>query len=128
MLVSRNRTAARSVSSRRGGAMREGPLSENLSGTVTRDRSTVGRARAERPAWRDRKRYLWLLGTVVPLFLFAGWGLVNATGLGLFWWIGPMGVYVVIPLPDIVIGDDSSNAPAEALAWLENDRYYRWVT
>ena len=51
-----------------------------------------GRARpeGERPDWRDGKRYLWLIGAVVPMFLFAGWGLVNLTGLGLFWWIGPI--------------------------------------
>lgn len=98
--------------------MREGSLSGHPS------RSTVG----ERPAWRDGKRYLWLLGTVVPLFLFAGWGLVNLTGLGLFWWIGPIVVYVMIPLLDLVIGDDASNAPEEVVAWLEQDRYYRWIT
>lgn len=85
-------------------------------------------ATGERPAWRDGKRYLWLLGTVVPLFLFAGWGLVSLTGLGLFWWIGPMVVYVMIPLLDLVIGDDASNAPEDVVAWLEQDRYYRWVT
>jgi alkane 1-monooxygenase len=97
--------------------MREGSLSANLSGG-----QGVG------PQWRDRKRYLWLLGLVVPLLLFAGWGLVNATGLGLFWWIGPIVVYGLIPSLDLVIGDDASNAPEEALAWLEQDRYYRWVT
>jgi alkane 1-monooxygenase len=95
-----------------------------------REGSLSGRAVAggERPDWRDRKRYLWLLGTVVPLFMFVGWGLVNLTGLGLFWWIGPMVVYVFIPLLDLLIGDDASNAPEEVVAWLEQDRYYRWIT
>ena len=102
--------------------MREGSLSKNLSSNLSSS------ATAGAPAWRDRKRYLWLLGTVVPLFLFLGWGLVEATGLGLFWWIGPMVVYVLIPVLDVVIGDDNGNPPEEVLAWLENDRYYRWVT
>jgi alkane 1-monooxygenase len=95
-----------------------------------REGSLSGQAEAvgERPDWRDGKRYLWLLGTVVPLFLFLGWGLVNATGLRVFWWIGPMFVYVIIPLLDLVIGDDASNAPEDVVAWLEEDRYYRWVT
>ncbi len=95
-----------------------------------REGSLSGQAVASgaRPDWRDGKRYLWLLGTVVPLFLFAGWGLVNLTGLGLFWWIGAMVIYVAIPLLDVVIGDDPANAPEEAVAWLERDRYYRWVT
>jgi alkane 1-monooxygenase len=96
--------------------MREG----SLSGQV----EAVG----ERPDWRDGKRYLWMLGTVVPLFLFVGWGLVNATGWRGFWWIGPMFVYVIIPVLDLLIGDDASNAPEEVVAWLEQDRYYRWVT
>ncbi|HZC73423.1 MAG TPA: alkane 1-monooxygenase [Jatrophihabitans sp.] len=96
-----------------------------------RNGSLSGRAVAvgdERPAWRDRKRYLWLLGTVVPLFMFGGWGLVNVSGSGVFWWIGPMVVYGMIPLLDLVIGDDASNPPEEVVAWLEHDRYYRWIT
>jgi len=43
--------------------MREGSLS---------GRATIA-AEEQRPDWRDKKRYLWLLGTVVPLFVFAGW-------------------------------------------------------
>lgn len=99
--------------------MREGSLSANLAGATTT---------TEQPQWRDGKRYLWLLGTIVPLFLFIGWGLVNLTGLGLFWFMGPIVLYVVIPLLDIAIGDDPSNAPEDVVAWLEQDRYYRWVT
>jgi alkane 1-monooxygenase len=53
---------------------------------------------------------------------------VNATGLGLFWWMGPMFVYAIIPLLDIFFGDDPSNPPEEIVAWLEQDRYYRFVT
>jgi len=82
----------------------------------------------ERPDWHDAKRYLWLLGTVVPMFLFAGWGMVNLTGLGLFWWMGPLWLYVLIPLLDVVFGADPTNPPDSVVAWLEQDRYYRWVT
>ena len=41
---------------------------------------------AEEPleaSWTDPKRYLWLLGLVVPLIPFIAWGLVEATGLGI---------------------------------------------
>ena len=96
-----------------------------------REGSRSGRASimtGERPDWRDGKRYLWLLGAVVPLFLFAGWGLVNLTGLGIFWWMGPIFVYVIIPILDRFFGDDASNPPEEIVAWLEQDRYYRFVT
>ncbi|TAM88793.1 MAG: alkane 1-monooxygenase [Jatrophihabitans sp.] len=81
-----------------------------------------------RPDWKDRKRYLWLLGTVVPLFGLLGWGLVNLTGLGLFWWIGPIFIYLIIPTLDLFFGDDAANPPEEIIAWLEQDRFYRYVT
>ncbi|MDQ2750457.1 MAG: alkane 1-monooxygenase [Actinomycetota bacterium] len=97
--------------------MREGSLSGHaMTGTL------------ERPDWRDSKRYLWLLGTVVPMFLLAGWGMVNLTGLGLFWWMGPLWLYVLIPILDVAFGTDPSNPPDNVVAWLERDRYYRWVT
>jgi alkane 1-monooxygenase len=83
---------------------------------------------AERPYWRDGKRYLWILGAIVPMFLFLGWGLANLTGRGLFWWMGPLFVYVVIPLLDVVFGGDRTNPPEAIVAWLEQDRYYRWIT
>ena len=83
---------------------------------------------AQRPDWHDGKRYLWIIGAVVPTFLFAGWGLVNLTGLGLFWWIGPIFIYVLIPVLDLLIGSDPTNPPDDVVAWLEQDRYYRWVT
>jgi alkane 1-monooxygenase len=59
--------------------------------------------------------------------LFAGWGLVNLTGLGVFWWMGPIFLYL-IPALDLVFGDDPTNPPVDVIAWLERDRYYRWIT
>jgi alkane 1-monooxygenase len=96
--------------------MREGSLS---------GQATVGDVR---PDWKDGKRYLWLLGAVVPMFLFLGWGLVNLTGVTLFWWMGPIFVYLIIPTLDVFFGDDPSNPPEEIVAWLEQDRYYRYLT
>jgi alkane 1-monooxygenase len=81
-----------------------------------------------KPSWHDRKRYLWLLSMIVPLLPLAGWGLVNATGLPLFWWFGPIFVYVLMPLADVALGRDAENPPDSALTWLEQDRYYRWCT
>jgi alkane 1-monooxygenase len=78
--------------------------------------------------WRDGKKYAWLLGVLVPLTPFLSWGLVEATGLGLFWFIAPVLVFVVFPLLDILIGLDPTNPPDSVLKWLEQDRYYRWCT
>jgi alkane 1-monooxygenase len=78
--------------------------------------------------WRDPKRYAWLLGLIVPLLPFIAWGLVEATGLGVFWFYGPFLVYGIFPLLDVVVGTDAENPPDSVVKWLEQDRYYRWCT
>jgi alkane 1-monooxygenase len=78
--------------------------------------------------WRDRKRYFWLLGLIVPTLPFLAWGLVAATGLGIFWFYGPFLVFAIFPLLDLIVGMDAANPPDSVLEWLEQDRYYRWCT
>ncbi len=78
--------------------------------------------------WRDRKRYLWLLGLAVPLQAVVMWALVHATGSGLFWWWGAMFVFGILPVLDRLVGLDGENPPEELVAVLEADRYYRWAT
>ena len=78
--------------------------------------------------WRDGKRYAWMLGLIVPLLPFVAWGLVELTGLGVFWWFGPFLVFVVFSLLDVVVGMDAENPPDSVIKWLEQDRYYRWCT
>jgi alkane 1-monooxygenase len=78
--------------------------------------------------WRDPKRHAWLLGLVVPTLPFLTWGLVEATGLGAFWFFGPVLVFGIFPLLDLAIGMDARNPPEGVLKWLEQDRYYRWCT
>ena len=80
------------------------------------------------PAWTDPKRYLWLLGLIVPLIPFMAWGLVQATGAGAFYWFGPVLVFAIIPALDLLIGKDAANPPDSAIKWLEEDKYYRWCT
>jgi alkane 1-monooxygenase len=78
--------------------------------------------------WRDPKRYAWLLGLIVPLLPFLAWGLVELTGLGVFWFYGPILVFGIFPLLDLLIGMDAANPPDSIVKWLEQDRYYRWCT
>ena len=85
--------------------------------------------------WRDRKRYLWLLGLVPPTALFLAAGLIagfNALGWDVvspvWWWIGPLLVYGVLPVLDIFFGPDGQNPPEELMEQLENDKYYRYCT
>lgn len=81
-----------------------------------------------RTRWRDQKRYAWLLGLIVPLLPFISWGLVEVTGLGVFWFYGPVLIFAVFPLLDLLVGLDASNPPDSVIKWLEQDRYYRWCT
>jgi alkane 1-monooxygenase len=79
-------------------------------------------------SWRDPKRYLWLLGLVVPTLPFLAWGLVELTGLGVFWFYGPVLVFGIFPLLDLAVGLDARNPPESVIKALEQDRYYRWCT
>jgi alkane 1-monooxygenase len=78
--------------------------------------------------WSDSKRYLWLLGLVVPSLAFLAWGLNALTGWGVWWWIGPIVIFGVIPVIDLTAGLDRSNPPDDVIEALEQDRYYRWIT
>ncbi|MEO7944275.1 MAG: fatty acid desaturase [Marmoricola sp.] len=77
--------------------------------------------------WTDKKRYLWLIGLVVPslaVIAFVGYQL---TGWGAWLWIGPIIILGVVPAIDLVAGLDRSNPPADMIEHLGNDRYYRWI-
>ncbi|MCS7475244.1 fatty acid desaturase [Umezawaea endophytica] len=78
--------------------------------------------------WTDGKRYLWLIGLVVPSLVFAAVGLHALTGWGVWFWLGPIVILVVVPAIDLLTGLDRSNPPDDVIEALENDRYYRWIT
>jgi alkane 1-monooxygenase len=81
------------------------------------------------PDWRDGPRkYLWLLGAIVPALVFGAWIAVQLTGSELFWWSGPILAFVVIPLLDQIVGPDSKDPPDNALPVLEDAPFYRWIT
>src|ERR1700757_1105075 len=85
--------------------------------------------------WRDKKRYLWLVGLVAPTALFVvlpgiwamnqqGWHTTSQVLL----WIGPLLLFVLLPLLDLRFGPDGQNPPEEVMEQLENDKYYRYCT
>ncbi len=94
-------------------------LSDSMSGTL-RPGSTDD--------WRDKKRYLWLIGLVVPSLAFIGLGMRELTGWSVWLWIGPIIVLVVVPAIDLIAGLDRANPPDDMIEALENDKYYRWIT
>ncbi|REE75198.1 alkane 1-monooxygenase [Rhodococcus wratislaviensis] len=99
--------------------------------------SDIGRTTEEAPpeAWRDRKRYLWLMGLIPPTALFLAAGLVwafNQLGWSVvapvWWWIGALLLFIALPILDRFFGPDGQNPPEEVMEQLENDRYYRYCT
>ncbi|MGO9385263.1 MAG: alkane 1-monooxygenase [Mycobacterium sp.] len=98
--------------------------------TYAETRSQIGVGR-----WRDRKRHLWLLGLILPtslivavalawLFGTVGWHAATPV----VWWIGPILLYVLLPILDVFFGADGQNPPDEVMEYLENDKYYRYCT
>jgi alkane 1-monooxygenase len=99
--------------------------------------SDIGRTTEKAPpeAWRDRKRYLWLMGLIPPTALFLAAGLVwafNQIGWSavapVWWWIGALLLFIVLPTLDRFFGPDGQNPPEEVMEQLENDKYYRYCT
>ncbi len=88
--------------------------------------STVPEGSSER--WTDKKRYLWLIGLVVPSLAFIAFAGHQLTGWSVWLWIGPIVVLVIVPAIDLFAGLDRSNPPDDVIERLENDRYYRWIT
>src|SRR5215210_3286366 len=78
--------------------------------------------------WKDNKRYLWLIGLVVPSLAFVAFGGYVATGWSIWFWVGPIVILGVVPAIDLIAGLDRSNPPDDVIEALEEDRYYRWIT
>lgn len=78
--------------------------------------------------WRDPRRYLWLLGALVPCLAPISWFAVTVTGYQWLWWLGPLLAFVVVPVLDSLVGLDTSSPPESAYIKLDQDRLYRWAT
>ncbi len=87
-----------------------------------------GEGEALPPTGCGFKRHLWLLATIFPGLVGVSWLAVLLTGVGAFWWSGPILAFGIIPALDHIVGPDSDNPPDSVLARLEDDRFYRWVT
>ena len=84
---------------------------------------TMAEARAH-----DRKRWLWPMGfgiiMIVAALALTGW----ITGQTWLIFAGPIVVYGVVPVLDLLIGKDSTNPPERVLDILEDDPFYRYST
>ncbi|MGL5825789.1 MAG: alkane 1-monooxygenase [Nocardioides sp.] len=87
-----------------------------------------GRDAAGQPVtWVDRKRRLWLLAFVVPALPVMAMLLATSTGWAVFWFWGVLFAFILVPIADVLIGDDPSNPPDEIAEALQNDPWYRWI-
>lgn len=82
----------------------------------------------QQPAYRDRKRLMWLLSVIGPAGVTIGpvAHLLGATSEAWFF-VSIAFFYGVIPLLDWLLGEDLSNPPESVVPRLEADRYYRWI-
>lgn len=96
----------------------------------TRAEHVPGLSSADQEArnYRDGKRYLWLLYPLWMLFPILGIGLVQATGHVAWYWLTPAYLFLLMPVVDMVVGINVSNAPEGAVPRLEADSYYKYVT
>ena len=76
-------------------------------------------------SYTDRKRYLWMVSVLFPLFPLAGMGLMAWSGEEWTLWAPLIFVYTVIPLLDYLFPNDRSNPPEQLVPQLEADPYYR---
>ena len=77
--------------------------------------------------WQDQKRYWRMLSPALPLLAVVTLWVYHITGFALLLWIGPVMVYLLIPLADWLIGTDATNPPAEVVRPLAQDRYYAHI-
>ncbi|GGB30938.1 alkane 1-monooxygenase [Flexivirga endophytica] len=77
--------------------------------------------------WHDKKRYLWLIGLVIPSAFVAVYALYALTAWSVFLWAGPILILGIVPAIDLAAGLDRSNPPDDVIEALENDKYYRWI-
>ena len=76
----------------------------------------------------DRKRWFWLLSVAYPLQVFIPIGLHASTGNELWFFLPLLTNFVVAPLLDWLVGEDTNNPPEEVVMQLDQDTYYRRLT
>jgi alkane 1-monooxygenase len=75
--------------------------------------------------WRDPKRLWWLLSALLPALVWFNLLRFSSSGQTAWLWQMTLFVYVVIPLLDLLLGEDARNPPESALAGLEGAVWYR---
>ena len=76
----------------------------------------------------DKKKYLWLLSSLLPLLVISGVLIYQHTTQQWTIFTPLIFIYIIIPLLDWVFSEDTSNPPEDSIAELESNIYYPLVT
>lgn len=78
--------------------------------------------------YQDGKRYLWLMSLTGPVIPMASVYWYMASGQNALTLLFPI-VYTffIIPLVDLLMGEDTHNPPEEVVALMSKDNYYRFL-
>jgi len=76
----------------------------------------------------DRKRWFWLLSVLFPLQVYIPVALHAGTGNELWFFLPFLTNYLLVPMLDWAIGEDTNNPPEEVIMLLEQDVFYRRLT
>ena len=76
----------------------------------------------------DHKRYLWLMSIMLPVIPLGAIALYFQTHQGWLLAMPLLVLYGVIPIVDLIVGEDENNPPEAIVPQLESDNYYRWLT
>jgi alkane 1-monooxygenase len=78
--------------------------------------------------YRDPKRWVWWFSLGVPALIGLGPVLMLWQGNPWMLCLPLVFLYVAVPLADALLGEERSNPPESAVAQLEADTYYRYIT
>jgi len=75
----------------------------------------------------DGKRYLWLMSLTAPVIPLVAVALYFLTGSALATVFPLAYTFILVPIIDVVMGEDTHNPPEEVVALMSRDNYYRYL-
>lgn len=77
--------------------------------------------------YKDTKKWLWPLATILALIPIGAILMYMRTGYEAWLWASPIFFYGLVPMIEMLFGEDTSNPPREAIPMLRDDPFYRWA-
>src|SRR5262245_14086634 len=75
----------------------------------------------------DGKRYLWLMSLTAPVSPLLSTALYFATGSTLATAFPLVYTFILVPIIDVLMGEDTHNPPEEIVPLMSRDNYYRFL-